>query len=59
MRVIKEGKKPTKEIVKTCGRCGCEFAYERGDVHSDQREGAWVYCPTCKQAISVDYFPSY
>ncbi|MDE6649283.1 MAG: hypothetical protein K2K45_05075 [Muribaculaceae bacterium] len=59
MRVIKEGKKPVKEIEKQCDRCGCVFAYERGDVNSDQREGCWVYCPTCKKALSVNYFPNY
>ena len=60
MRVIKEGKKPTKEIEKTCDQCGCVFAYERDDVHYiDQREGCFVYCPTCKKALSVNYFPNY
>lgn len=32
MRIIKEGKKPVKEIEKQCDRCGCVFVYERGDV---------------------------
>lgn len=60
MRVIKEGRKPVKEIEKTCDQCGCVFAYERGDVHCiDQREGCFVYCPTCEKALSVGYFPNY
>ena len=60
MRVIREGKKPPKkERITTCDRCDCEFAYERGDVYSDQWEGTWVYCPTCKRPVKVDYFPSY
>ena len=60
MRIIKEGKKPTKEIEMTCDRCGCVFAYERGDVNYSQIErDSWVYCPTCKQAIEVEPFPTY
>ena len=27
---------------------------EPSDVHSDQREGCWVVCPTCKKFIDVD-----
>ena len=60
MRVIKEGKKPTKEIEMTCDRCGCVFAYERGDVNYSQRDvESWVHCPTCKKAINVEPFPNY
>ena len=60
MRVIKEGKKPTKEIEMTCDRCGCVFAYERGDVYYSQRDvESYVYCPTCKLVIDVEPFPNY
>ena len=60
MRIIKEGKKPVKEIEKQCDRCGCVFAYERGDVNPTQIEyHCWVYCPTCKKAINVEPFPNY
>ncbi len=62
MRVIKEGKKPPKEIEKECGQCGCVFAYERGDVKSATQYNYtehYVICPTCKKAIGVDYFPNY
>ena len=54
MRIIKEGKLPPKEKKMTCENCGCVFMYERSDVHSDQREGCWVVCPTCKKFIDVD-----
>ena len=54
MRVIKEGKLPPKEKEMTCPECGCVFMYERSDVHSDQGEGGWVVCPTCKKYIAVD-----
>lgn len=59
MRIIKEGKKQVKEIIMTCRRCGCEFAYDRGDVLFDQREGNWVVCPTCKAYLGVGSFPTY
>lgn len=54
MRIIKEGKLPPKEKEMTCPECGCVFKYERADVHSDQHEGCWVVCPTCKNYIDVD-----
>lgn len=59
MRIIKEGKKPLTEKEKTCHRCGCVFAYEKRDIHSDQRDGDWVYCPTCKAYIGVKPFNEY
>ena len=54
MRIIKGGKLPPKEKKMTCPECGCVFMYERSDIHSDQREGCWVVCPTCKKFIYVD-----
>ena len=55
MRIIKEGKKPVEEWQVTCDKCGCVFAFDRSDIHSDQREGNWVYCPTCNAVIDVTY----
>jgi len=55
MRVIKQGKLPLKEVKERCDKCGCIFAYERGDIHSDMREGGtWVICPTCKNRILIE-----
>lgn len=54
MRVIKEGKLPPQEKKMVCPKCGCVFMYDWSDIHSDQREGDWVVCPTCKKFIDVD-----
>lgn len=62
MRVIKEGRTPTKEIEKTYKQCGCVFAYERGDVQSETQYNEtsyWVECPTCHAALDVKRFPNY
>lgn len=62
MRIIKEGKKPTKEIEMTCDQCGCVFSYERGDVQSVVQYGDthyWVDCPTCGNRIFVKPYPKY
>ena len=62
MRMIKEGRKPTKEIEKTCKQCGCVFAYDKKDVHCGSQYNEsyfWVICPTCGKQISVDRFPNY
>lgn len=62
MRIIKEGKKPVKEIEKQCDRCGCVFAYERGDVQSATQYNEthyWVVCPNCGNRINVKRFPDY
>ncbi len=57
MEVIKKGKNIKEESRKrcTCSRCGCEFIYDRSDVHTDQRDGDYVVCPndTCKQSINI------
>lgn len=55
MRIIKEGQKPIKEWQVTCKKCGCIFVFDNRDVHSDQREGDWVVCPTCKECIAVTH----
>lgn len=55
MRIIKEGQKPVKEWQITCYNCGCIFIFDRSDIHSDQREGDWVECPTCNKCIDVTY----
>lgn len=55
MRIIKEGKKPIKERKITCKKCGCVFAFDRGDIHRDQREGDWVVCPTCNYFIGIRF----
>jgi NAD-dependent SIR2 family protein deacetylase len=55
MRIIKEGQKPIKEWQVTCHKCGCIFVFDNRDVHSDQREGDWVVCPTCKEYIAVTH----
>ena len=44
----------TKLVTGYTKPCGCVFMYERSDIHSDQREGCWVVCPTCKKYITVD-----
>lgn len=54
MRTIKEGKLPPKEKKLVCPKCGCVFMYDRSDIHSDQREGCWVVCPTCGKYIDID-----
>ena len=56
MRIIKEGRKPPTEIEKTCPRCGCVFAYERGDIAS-WGDRAAVRCPTCGLTIFVNKIP--
>lgn len=53
MRIIKEGKLPLKERKMECNNCGCLFMYEQKDIYSDQREGNYVVCPTCKKFINV------
>ena len=55
MRIIKEGQRPIKEWQVTCKKCGCVFVFNNSDVHSDQIEGDWVVCPTCKECIDVTH----
>ena len=50
IKIIKEG---TRKI-ENCPNCGCEFSYEREDLHMDP---IWkkciVNCPQCYKAIKV------
>ena len=55
MKTIKEGKKPANEWQVECSKCGCVFVFDNRDVNSDQREGDWVHCPTCNDAIDVTH----
>lgn len=65
MRVIKEGKKPPKEIETSCPQCDCEFAYTKEDVKCrlvDEfgfAEEHYVKCPYCNMKIGVDKYPDY
>lgn len=45
IKVIKQG---TKEFHITCPYCGCEFTYEKEDVHNSQ-----VICPCCSTNLLV------
>lgn len=62
MRIIKEGKKPAKEIEITCDRCGCVFTYNEKDISSTRlynESHYWVTCPTCGSMIVVKPFIGY
>lgn len=48
------GELPHEYNKMKCPECGRVFMYERSDIHSDQREGCRVLCPTCKKYIIVD-----
>jgi hypothetical protein len=52
VRIIKEGKKPEDdEYTCTCGRCGCEFEFQKKEakMESDYRETRMtIECPCCK-----------
>lgn len=45
IKIIKEG---VKEFNITCPSCGCEFTYEKEDVHNSQ-----VICPCCLTNLLV------
>lgn len=53
MRIIKQGKKPSEEKEKTCGKCKTIFAYVPADVNPDWRDGDYVKCPTCGAFINI------
>lgn len=57
MRIIKEGKTPEKETIKTCGSCKTKFAYTPEDMKND-RDGRFVICPHCAKFIAVPPFTS-
>jgi predicted Zn finger-like uncharacterized protein len=52
MKILKQGKLPNPTWVRTCGNCQTQFEYDRSDIHSDQREGDYVKCPTCTKYIN-------
>lgn len=45
IKIIKQG---VKEFSITCPYCGCEFTYEKEDVHNSQ-----VICPCCSTNLLV------
>lgn len=45
IKIIKQG---VKEFRITCPYCGCEFTYEKEDVHNSQ-----VICPCCSTNLLV------
>lgn len=52
MKIIKQGKKPNKEVKFTCNECGCEFIAEEGEfdishIGHDYIEYACASCPNC------------
>lgn len=55
IEIIKEGdpeKVNPKHYIK-CAKCECEFTYQNNDVESDQRDGDYIKCPTCKNYIGI------
>ena len=55
MKIIKKGKLPEKEIIKTCYFCKTEFSYTVKDIQIDMRDGNYVKCPVCKLLINTQY----
>ena len=45
IKIIKQG---VKEFQITCSYCGCEFTYEKEDIHNSQ-----VICPCCSTNLLV------
>lgn len=54
MRIIEENK--TEEIIHTCNKCGCKFAYSPKDDTYTGFEGLYVDCPNCHQSILIEKF---
>lgn len=50
-KVIKDGVIP--EAHAKCEVCGCEFIYDRIEVHRSTREGLVVNCPCCSKKIKI------
>jgi len=62
IKVTKVGESPKEKVFKAkCHKCGGEFTYQWEDVHSDQREGDYVECPTvgCGQFINHTKITAY
>lgn len=53
MRIIEENK--TEEIIRTCDKCGCKFAYLEEDTYSNPF-GTVVECPSCHKEIFIKKF---
>lgn len=53
MRIIEENK--TEEIIRTCDKCGCKFAYTEDDVYSNIY-GKVIDCPSCGKEIVLERF---
>lgn len=53
MRIIEENK--TEEIICTCDKCGCKFAYTEEDAYSNMY-GKIVECPSCGEKIVLERF---
>jgi len=53
MRIIEENK--TEEIIHTCDKCGCKFAYSEEDTYSNPF-GRVVECPSCHKEIFIKKF---
>ena len=51
MRIIKEGTTDKREYKFECGRCNCEFAADKNDMHDDPWDGDYVVCPYCNAWI--------
>lgn len=54
MRIIEENK--TEEIIHTCNKCGCKFAYSPEDDTYSGLEGSYVDCPKCQESIMIKKF---
>lgn len=58
MRII-NNPNPTEEVIRTCDKCQCEFAFTKADIHTSSWSNGvlgpghsyWerhtVYCPNC------------
>lgn len=53
MRIIEENK--TEEIIYTCNRCGCKFAYTADDIFTNIY-GKAIECPSCGKEIVLERF---
>ena len=59
IKVTKEANKKKPIYFQRCDICGCEFEFEKSDIHSeffDQREGyniIFIPCPSCSSITGV------
>ena len=67
MRIIKVGEDVVRlETITTCGICGTEFAYTKGDLwHGvissglDDVSNYIVKCPICRNYMDTGIYPDY